>query len=160
MEKGTMIGIAALIIVIVATPPVAYILWRHLRSEPTFAPPVSLRVEIAANQHTAGEVMGVTFILTNTAERAIELWFPCSDLFDFLIRNAHGTIIYKWSQDHPCYLMYVSNITLGPYQSTQQTLNWTPSTPGTYTVTGSSSFGLFGEGYTLVVQPIPFVVID
>ncbi|MFX1487438.1 MAG: BsuPI-related putative proteinase inhibitor [Promethearchaeota archaeon] len=163
MERRIKIEIAVLMIVVATVPTAAYALGQYWVSQAVFAPPLSLRVELIGNQHRAGEVMSISFTLTNIARRYILLTFPTPQTFDFLVRNALGEIIYVWSWGK-YWIQVLMPAHLNPWQSIQETLSWTPDTPGIYTLTGYTvNFWLGswedGERYNLTAQPIPFEVI-
>lgn len=70
---------------------------------------------------------GVRLVLhaTNTTTRPMELTFPTSQRYDFVVANASGEELWRWS-DGMAFLQALSSATLAPGESWDMEAVWDP----------------------------------
>jgi len=79
----------------------------------------SLEVGIAS-----GEVR-FTFHMTNTAAAPLELTFPTSQRYDFVVEDAEGQPVWRWSDDRS-FLQAITHATLEPGETWTMESTWEP----------------------------------
>jgi len=94
-----------------------------------------LRIEAKASVHK-GETTSVNLTITNDRTESVELTFPTSKQFDFIVLDTAQQTVYRWSQDK-VFLTVLTQIELQAGESTTRTLTWSCNLPeGDYTVVG------------------------
>lgn len=117
-----------------------------------------LDVEIGKARYRVGETLEAHLTLRNEREETVTLVFPTSQIFDFSIEGIDNEFFYLWSSDK-MFLQTVMRRELKCGESIRQTLEWTPSRPGTYALKGyTTTFHVHGETFQLKTGPLIFKV--
>jgi hypothetical protein len=119
---------------------------------------ISLEVELDKAEYKVGEVVMVEMTLTNIGSEIVTLTFLTSQIFDFSVEGIDAEFSYVWSSDK-VFLQVITERALKPGQFIRQDLEWIPSGPGTYAITGYTvSFQLDENTLQLKTQPITLKV--
>jgi hypothetical protein len=79
--------------------------------------------------------------VTNTGSEAVEFTFPSSQRYDFVVADAGGERVWRWS-DGMSFLQAVSSGTLAPGESWDMEAVWEPGgRTGTFVATGRLTAG-------------------
>lgn len=104
-----------------------------------FGRELPLRYELEVVEAGGGAAARLT--VTNPQQRAVDLRFPTSQRYDFVVRRKGGEV-WRWSRDKG-FLMVVTTDRIGPGETFTYTEALPGLTPGTYTV----------EAYFLAERP-------
>jgi hypothetical protein len=107
-------------------------------------PPGTLVASVATDKSTyaLGEPVQFTLQVRNTASAAVTVTLPTGQDYDFIVRAADGTEVWRWSHDQ-AFTQVVRQATFGPGETKTFTTTWDqrnndgqPVGAGQFTVTG------------------------
>ncbi len=123
---------------------------------PPSLPPISVRGPVLPATLTAAvEPAGVTcrLTITNTGAAPAELRFSSGQQYDFAVRRADGTAVWRWSAGMG-FIAALTSRTLAAGESVAYTATWSNATSGSYVVVGAlTSMSHRAEATTSFVVP-------
>lgn len=101
---------------------------------------VSLRLDmnIPRWDYRVGEAVEVEVILRNVGQRAVNLNFRTSQVFDLVVKRSGGETIYVWSQGR-VFTQVINEFHLEAGEALKEKLSWLPAEAGRYELEGRTS---------------------